>query len=140
MLQFDGVGCHERLRRCKQVRVGAVVRTADTATQLVQLRQAEAVCPVDNDGIRRRHIEAAFNNRCAQQDVEAALVKIEHDLFKLPLRHLTVPDSDFRLGYQLLYLLFDAANILDAIVDKKHLSAALDFTQTGFPDNDVVPF
>ena len=61
-----------------QVGVGAVVRTADAAAQLVQLRQAEAVGAVDDDGVGGRHVDAGLDDRGADQHVEALAVEIQH--------------------------------------------------------------
>ena len=79
-------------RRHDQVGVGAVVRAPDPAAQLVQLRQAELVGAVDDDGVGGRHVDAAFDDGGADQHVEAAVVEIEHDLFQIALAHLAVGD------------------------------------------------
>uniref|UniRef100_A0A914Y2J3 Uncharacterized protein n=1 Tax=Panagrolaimus superbus TaxID=310955 RepID=A0A914Y2J3_9BILA len=46
-----------------QVGVGAVVRTTDAATQLVQLGQAEAVGAVDDDGVGVGDVDARLDDR-----------------------------------------------------------------------------
>jgi hypothetical protein len=52
-----------------------VVRTADAAAQLVQLGQAEFLGAVDEDGVGVRVVDAGFDDRRAQQQVGALLVK-----------------------------------------------------------------
>src|SRR5690606_1500083 len=72
-------------RRHHQVREGAVVRAADATTQLVQLRQSQPVGLVDQDGVGGRHVDAALDDGGAQQDVEAAMVEVDHQLFQFAL-------------------------------------------------------
>ena len=137
---LGGVGRHRRSRRCEQVSVGAMMRTPDTATQLVQLRKAKAIRPMDDNRVGGRHVDAAFDDRGAQQDAEAAMVEVEHDLLEFPLRHLPVADADARLGNQLLQPLLDAADVFNAVVYEIHLAAALDLAQASLANHDVVPF
>jgi len=80
----------------QQVGIGLVVRTADAAAQLVQLREAEAVGTVHDDSVGRGHIDAGFNNRGAQQHVESLVVKIAHYRFQIALVHLSVCHADAR--------------------------------------------
>src|SRR5207248_9215567 len=48
----------ERLfRRREEIGVGLVVRAADTAAQLVELREAEAVGTIDDDGVGGRDVD-----------------------------------------------------------------------------------
>ena len=98
---LDRIGRHDGTRRCDQVGIGAMVRAADAAAQLVQLRQAEAVGAIDDDRVGGRHVDAAFDNRRAQQDIEAPVVEIQHDLLELALGHLAVTDANARFRYQL---------------------------------------
>ena len=48
---FLCVGRYGRLGRCDQIRVSPVVRSSNSTAQLMQLREAEAIGAVDNDGI-----------------------------------------------------------------------------------------
>ena len=63
------------------------MRTADTSTQLVQLRQAKFIGTLNNNGVGAGNIDTGFNNRGTNQDVEAFMIKINHHLFELPLAH-----------------------------------------------------
>jgi hypothetical protein len=71
--RFDGFKALERVAlervpaRHHEVRVGLVVRAADPPAQLVQLRQAEGVGAVDDDGIGGRHVDAALDDGGAHQ-------------------------------------------------------------------------
>ena len=89
-----------RARGHDQVGVGAVVRAADAAAQLVQLRQPEAVGAIDQNGVGARHVDAALDDGRAHQHVEASMIEIDHQLLELALAHLAVPDAHLRLGHQ----------------------------------------
>ena len=78
-----------------------MVRAADAAAQLVQLRQAEAVGAVDHDGVGGGHVDAALDDGRAHQHVEAPVVEIDHQLLEVALAHLAVADAHARLGNQL---------------------------------------
>ena len=82
-----------------QVRVGLVVRAADAAAQLVQLREAELVGAADDDRVRARHVDAGLDDRRAQQDVVALGDEVAHHALELALGHLAVRDGDARLGH-----------------------------------------
>ena len=116
------------------------MRAADAASDLVQLRQAQLVGAVDDDGVRRRHVDAAFDDGGAHQDVEALVVEIQHHLFQLFLRHLPVGDFDLCIRHQLPDAVCDSLYGLDFVVKEIDLPAAFDFTQAGFGDQLVVPF
>ena len=70
------------------------MRAADAAAQLVQLRQAQAVGVVDHDGVGGGHVDAALDDRRAQQHVEAPVVEIHHQLLEVALAHLAMADAD----------------------------------------------
>ncbi len=115
------------------------MRAADAPAQLVELSEAEAIRTIDDNRVRRRHVDAAFDNGRAQQHVEAPMVEVEHDLLEFAFGHLAVADADVGLRNQLLQPLLYSANVLDAVVNKIHLSTALDFTQAGLANDDFIP-
>ena len=78
-----------------------MMRAADAAAQLVQLREAEPVGAVDDDRVGARDVDAGFDDRRAHQHVEALPVEIEHHLFELALGHLAVRDAQARFGDEL---------------------------------------
>jgi len=116
-----------------------MVRAAHAAAQLVQLGEPETVGAIDDDRVRRRDVDAAFDDRRAQQDVEASMVEVEHYLFELAFGQLAVADPNLCLRHEFCDLLFDLADVLDAVVDEIDLAAALDFAQAGLPNQDIVP-
>jgi hypothetical protein len=44
----------------------------------VKLGEAEAISAVDNDGVRRRDVEATLDDGRTDEYVEATMVEIEH--------------------------------------------------------------
>src|SRR6185437_14831984 len=102
---------------------------SDPAAQLMDLRQAEPVRAVDDDGVGGRHVDAAFDDGGADQHVETPMIKVEHELFQVALAHLAVADRDTRLGHELangLRRLFDG---LYGIVDVVDLTAEPNLAQ-----------
>ena len=90
---LHGVERQRLARRRQQIGVGAVVRAADAAAQLVQLREAQPVGAVDHDGVGGRDVDAAFDDGGAHQQVEAPVVEIDHQLLEIALAHLAVADA-----------------------------------------------
>ncbi len=114
-----------------------MMRAPDPPAQLVQLRQAEAIRPRHDDGVGSGHVDASFDNRGAQQHVEALLVKIAHHRLQFALAHLAVGDADARLRQQFLQLFQGVMNGLHLVVQVIHLPAALQFAQHGLADDAV---
>ncbi len=115
------------------------MRTTDTAAQLVQLRKSQLVGAVHDDGVRRRYVDAAFNDGRAQQQIEATVVKIQHHLLEVALAHLAVGNADLRLGNDSGQLNRHAIDTGHIVVQEIHLPAALDLAQAGLPDDRRVP-
>ena len=74
----------------------------DAAADLMQLGQAQFVSAIDEDGIGGRHVDTAFDDGGAHQQVATMVVKIQHHLFQLFFLHLPVCDADARIRYQFL--------------------------------------
>ena len=102
-----------------------MVRTPDAATQLMQLRQAETVGAVHDNGISAGHINAGFNNCSAQQHIETLVVKIAHHRFQFTLRHLAVRYAYARFRQQLTQLFQHIGNRIHFVVQEINLAAAL---------------
>ena len=66
---------------------------ADAAAQLVQVGQAVAVGLVDEDRVGVGNVQAAFDDRRGQQQVELVGDEVEHHLLQLVLGHLAVADA-----------------------------------------------
>src|SRR6185437_1330790 len=100
------------------------MRAPDASAQLMQLREPEAIGPVDEDGVGAGHIDAALDDGGAQQEIEAAVIEIHHQPLELALAHLTVAETQTRLRYQGADLGGELLDPLDLIVHEIHLAAA----------------
>ena len=77
------------------------MRSADAAAQLMDLRQAESIGAIDDDGIGGGHVDAALDDGRADEEVEAAMIEIEHQLLELALAHLAVATATLASGTSL---------------------------------------
>ncbi|MCY1214905.1 hypothetical protein D9M72_267360 [compost metagenome] len=121
----------------QQVGIGLVVRAPDPAAQLVQLRQAELVRAVDQDGVGGRHVDAGLDDGGAQQDVVAARDEVAHHALQLALVHLAMRDGNARLWHQLGQPRALVLDGLDFVVQEVDLAAALELAQDGLADHAV---
>ena len=87
-----------------------MVAAPDATAQLVQLREAEFIGAVHDDGVGVRVVDACFNNRRAQQHIGALVVKITHDVFEFALMHLPVREGDAGFGHEFFELLAAVVN------------------------------
>ena len=126
-------------RRGDQIGVGAVMRAADAAAQLVQLRQPHVVGAVDHDGVGGRHVDAALDDGGAHQHVEAAVVEVDHQLLEVALAHLAVADAHGRLGHQRLHLGGDLLDGAHLVVHEVDLAAAAQLAQRRLAQRRRVP-
>ena len=132
---LHGVGRHGLGVRRHEIGVGLAVRTANAATELVELREAELVGAVDDDGVRVRNVDAVLDDRRAHQHVVPAMVEVPHDLFEAAARHLTVTDADARLRREFRHLVGGAIDRADLVVHVEHLPAAREFAGDRFGDH-----
>lgn len=77
-----------------QISIGVARGTADTAADLVQLRQTHVVRVFDDEGVRVRDVDAGFDDGRADEDVYLAVRHLVHDVCDFPLPHLAVDDAD----------------------------------------------
>src|SRR5258706_1342995 len=103
----------------------------------MQLRKAELVGAIHDDGVGGRNVDAGFDDGRAQQDIEARLVEVAHHQFEFAFRHLAVCDTDARLRQQLREAFLHVTDGIDLVVQEVHLAAAFQFTQCGFTDESV---
>ena len=113
-------------RGSKQVGVGLVLGPADAAAQLIEIGQAEPVRAVDDDGVRVRNIEAALDDRRADQHVDLAGNETRHDLFQFVRVHLAVAEFDARLRTKLGDPIAHSLDRLHAIVQEVNLALPLE--------------
>src|SRR5262245_33418162 len=108
---------------------------ADASPQLVELRETEAICSVDDDGISVREIEPRFNDRRANQDLGVIFQEIEHDFFQCLWRHLAVRHRQLCLGKQIRQLERQPIDGLDSVMEKKYVATLLQLTKNRIADD-----
>ena len=72
--------------RHRQISVSARLGAADAAAELVELGKAEPVGAIDDERVRARNVEPAFDDRGRQQHVIFAVVEGAHPLLDLGRR------------------------------------------------------
>src|SRR5258707_13550881 len=70
------------------------MRATDAAAELVQLREAELVGAMDDDGVGGRDIDAGLDDGRAQQHVAALAGEVAHHPLELALAHLARGDRE----------------------------------------------
>ena len=115
-----------------------VIRPADAAAHLIELRQTEAIGVVYDDRVRVRHVETVFHNARRKQDVVAPLVEIDHDALQKLFRHLPVPRLNPRLRHELFKPSAHDVDALDAVVDEVNLPATSKFAANGILQDSAV--
>src|SRR5947208_1103830 len=80
--------------RQKQIGVSLVFGATDAAEKLVEIRQAETVGPVDDDRVRVRNIETAFDDGSANEHVDFSRNKTRHHFLERVRMHLPVSNFD----------------------------------------------
>ena len=118
----------------EQIRIGLMVAASYSAPKLMQLRQAELIGTVHDDGIGNRNVNACFNDGCADKDIEFTPVELAHDAFKLSLAHLAVGNTDACFRYQLGEHLGAGLNGIHVVVKEIDLTAALELADDGLPN------
>ena len=105
----------------------------------MHIAQSVVLSVVDNDGVSVRNIESRLNNCCRNKHIVFPLHKIEHNLLQSLPVHLAVSRDDTRLRHQPLYCSGNVGQLLNAVIDKENLSAAVEFVADGlFQDALVV--
>ena len=105
---------------------GGLVAPSDPPAQLVELREAVEIGPVDDHRVRGRDVEAVLDDRRGQEEVGRARREGAHRPLQLPLRHLAVPDDDAALRDELGEPLAPDAEPLDPVVDEVDLPSAVE--------------
>ena len=134
-----GITGQRLLARHHQVGVSAMVRAADAAPQLMQLRQTQLVGAVDDHGVGAGHVDAGFDDGGGDQDVEALVVEIQHHLLQFALAHLPVGKAHPRLRHDAADGFGGLLDVLDLVVQVVDLPAAPQFAQAGFLHQRTVP-
>ena len=127
------------VRRNDEVTVRPVVRAADTAAELVELSEAEAVAPVDDHRVCTRHVETVLDDRCADQHAELAIHQRDHRGLQIPLGHLPVRHGHLCLRYESAHPLGHGIDRLHPVVNEEDLTAPIQLSPHRILDDPIVP-
>ena len=108
----------------EEVRERPLAAPPHTPAQLVELREAQLVRPIDDQGVRVRHVESGLDDRRADEDVGVAIPETDHLPFERVLVHLSVRHHDPGLGQLPLQPGGLPVDRRDAVVDPEHLAFA----------------
>ena len=126
-----GVASGDGIAREKKKGVGLAVRAPDTATELIEVREAKAVGAVDENGVGVGNVDAALDDGGGEKDVGFAFDELVHHGFEFVLFHLTMADHDFGFGDEFLDAIAQDLDGADAVVKKENLAAASEFVLNG---------
>ena len=74
----------------EEVAPGATTASPNTATQLIELRQAELIGAVNNDRVRIWNVETRLNDGGTDKNVHLATDELPHHALELAILHLSV--------------------------------------------------
>ena len=103
------------------------------------MRKSQPIGAIDDDGIGRGNVDAAFDDRRADEHVEAAMIEVEHDPLQRAFAHLSVGDTDVGLRQETHEVRRDRLDVLDPVVHEVNLAAAAQLPQHGFANRLPVP-
>src|SRR3546814_18254759 len=89
---------------------------------------------VDDEGVRRGDVEAAFDDGRRKEHIIFAVVEGRHALLDLGGRHLTVGADEGDFGYLVAEELLDVRKVGDARGDEIDLAAAIIFAEPRLAD------
>jgi hypothetical protein len=122
-----GLG-ERRLAWIKEVGVPAFAAAPHPAAQLVQLREAERLGPLHDQGVGIGDVQTGLDDRRADQDVVVAVPEPLHRLLQLLLGHLPMRNHHACLGHQGPDPRRCGVNGADPVVHIEHLPVAQQFT------------
>ena len=122
----------------QKVGIGLVAASSDAAAQLVQLREAERVGPIDEDGVGVGHIDAGLDDGGGNQHIRLAAEKFQHHGFQRFGIHLSMRHDHARFGNELMQPGPGPLHRLHPIMDKVDLAASSELPEDGFSNQLVV--
>ena len=129
---------HALLGGVEHVGVGTLARAPDPAADLVGLSEAEVVGALDDQGVRRGHVEAGLDDRRRDEDVGLAAQEGEHRRLELALVELAVGLEEARLGNEGPQALGGVVEGLDPVVEEEGLALAADLAAERLGDELLV--
>ena len=137
--RFFATGDSAVFRRNQQVGVGAAIRSADAAAQLIELRQAVAIGAVDDDRVGVRDVEAVLDDRRREQHVVLVRDEVDHHASRARPRPSGRGRRRSAPRARAACIRFaDRVDRLDAVVDEVDLAAALELGADGARDDLLV--
>ena len=118
--------------------VGAGFRASDTAAQLIELREAEHVGAIDDQGIGGGNIEAGFDNIGRDQHIIFAVIEGADALFQFGGGHLSMRDGEFGFRHILPQPGGGVVEVFETRADEKALAAAKTLAEKGLADDEIV--
>ena len=117
-----------QLRWEHKVRVCLLPASTNTALELVQLSQSQALRILDNQRVRMRVVNAGLNDGGGHQYVNLMLLEGEHDVFYLASAHLAVSHAHTSFRSRLLHASHCLINSGHAVGHVVHLTFSLQLT------------
>ena len=117
----------------------ATAAASHAAAQLVQLRQAEAICAPHDHGVGARHVEPGFDDVGGQQHIAAPGRKFGHRSVERVGGHLAMGLDDLAFGEQLGETRGDHRHVLDPRHDHEALPAPGTLAQQGSAHMPIIP-
>ena len=91
------------------------VGAADTASELMQFAETEAVGIVDYDGVDIGHVYAVLDYGGGEEDIVIVVGEVDYGLLKLFGRHLAVGDNNLHSRHEAAELGLKLGEILYAV-------------------------
>ena len=121
---FLGVPREHRPFRNEKVGKGLLLRPPHPSPDLVELPQAEAVRPIDDDRVRRRDVQARPDDRRADQDVVLPPDEPPHRILDLRRFHPAVDHPHLRLRHEPLNQAGHRIDRPDPVVEEENLTVS----------------
>src|SRR6266850_673204 len=115
------------LGRNEEIRVCALARTPDAPSQLVELREAEAIGAIDQNRVGARDVQSIFDDGRGHQHIRFIADEFQHHAFEFFFAHLAMRDDDARFRNELRDHGAERINGLDAIVNEEDLPFSRQF-------------
>jgi hypothetical protein len=130
---FDGADSLARCADChhlawkEKIGVCLVLGSTDPSAQLIQVGQTKLIRAIDDDGVCVGDIEAAFDDRSANEHVGFATNETGHHRFEFVRVHLAMAYFNSGLGTEMDNPVARSLDRRYAIVQKEHLALAFQF-------------
>jgi len=99
--------------------------STDPPAKLVELREAQSIGSINDDGVGGADIQTGFDDGSAQQNIERTAVEVAHNPFQALFRQLAVSHRQPRPWNQLFDQACHAMDALHAIMNEEDLSPSV---------------